>query len=175
MKRFFSILLAVTLATSVFAQSQLFRPRLEVASVNADENHASLEVFLMNDTGKYYLSVGTLGIGDDFIQFHIDPVSELFIPLGENMTEVYEKLVEIQQCYKMGDGESREIEGCLSIAVPNDQFEPVKLTFMKLPLSRILEFSVSREGYIRATHITRADFNSLVGATKFYMKLHPNK
>ena len=172
MKKIICLICAVVLAASAFAQSSLFRHRLEIASVNTEENGVNLQVFKMGDTGRYYLSVGTLGIGDDYIQVQIDPISELFIPLGDNLGEAYEALQGIQACYTMDDGESSQIDGCLSIAYPNDQLEPVRLTYMKLPLSNILEFSISRGEWIRATHVPRMEFRSLVNGVKFYKKLH---
>ena len=36
-----------------------------------------------------------------------------------------------------------------------------------------LEFSLQREGYIRATYVDKSDLNTLLGGTKFHKKLHP--
>lgn len=175
MKKLFSILAALLITVTAFGQNGPFRQRLELAEVEINDGEVELEVFKMEDNGQYYLSVGHLGIGDDIIQFQIDPLYELFIPLGDNLTQAIQKLDQIKDAYNMGTGSSMEVEGCLNLAYPNDQFEPVTLTARRLLFSRLLEFSVKRDGYVRATHISRSDFNALVSSAKFYQKIHPNE
>ena len=53
--------------------------------------------------------------------------------------------------------------------------ETVKISFRRPLLSKLLEFSLEREGYIRSAHIGKSDFGSLVRGVKFYHKLHPKK
>ena len=62
--------------------------------------------------------------------------------------------------------------GNLSPTFPKDSLEPVRVVYRKLLISKMLEFSVTREGYTRATSVQRSDFNSLVSSLKFYKKLH---
>lgn len=123
----------------------------------------------------YYLSVGHLGIGDDIIQFNIDPIFELFIPLGDTVAEAMDYLKELQSLLKGPKGKSMEIEGCLAAAFPNDKLEKVTVTYQKVLLTNLLEFKVEREGYTRATHIPKSQFNSLIRSLKFYRKLHPKE
>ena len=46
---------------------------------------------------------------------------------------------------------------------------------MKPVLSKILEFSVQREGYMRAAHMQKGEFDTLVRGVKFYQRLHPKE
>lgn len=177
MKKLYSLLLALVLGTvAINAQnSPVFRQRLEIAEVTDEENGLSIEVFRMQDNGRYYLSVGHLGFGDDIVQFHIDPVFELFIPLGETLSEALENLKTYQGYYKLESGAGATTVGCLSALYPNDDFEKVSLTYRKVLLSKTLEFSVERRGAVRATHIPRSMFNSLVASVKIYQKIHPKE
>ena len=175
MKKFFSIVAALFVTVTAFGQSNILRQRLEVAEVEVNDGEVNLEVFQMQDNGQYYLSVGTMGIGDDIIQIHFDPLTELFIPLGGTLEEAINKLDQIRDYYKQGAGKSWEVEGCLSIGNPTDNLETIKITGRQLLFSKLLEFSVQRDDLIRATHIARSDFNSLVSSVKFYQKLHPNE
>ena len=175
MKKLLSILFFLTLALSVFAQSGAMRQRLEIVQVKTQEDYVNIEVFQMHDNGKYYLSVGHLGFGDEIIQVHIDPLFELFIPLGSTATEALETLKAMREYYKMEPGDSAEIEGCLSLAFPNDEFETVYVNFRKVLLSRQLVLSLKREGYIRSTFINKSEFNSLINGVKMYSVIHPNE
>ncbi len=108
-------------------------------------------------------------------QFQVDPVFELFIPLGETLEESMGTLRQLQEHLKQPVGQTIEIQGCLSLAYPNDEWETVKVTTRQFLFSKLLEFSLERDGYIRATHIARSEFNSLVTSAGFYQKLHPNE
>ena len=48
------------------------------------------------------------------------------------------------------------------------------MSYRRSLLSRLLEFSVEREGYIRSTHIQRSDFKAILRGVKFHKKLYPN-
>ena len=172
MKRILCLLVVLAFTSNAFAQ---LRQRLELAEVTSEENNVELEVFKMQDNGQYYLSVGHLGIGDDVIQLQIDPLFELFIPLGESASEALENLKKIQSYYKFAPDRYTETEGCLCMSYPDDNFEPVRVTYKKLIVSRVLEFSIRRPSGMRATFIPRSSFNSLVGSFKFYCKLHPSE
>ena len=67
------------------------------------------------------------------------------------------------------------MDGCLGLSYPGEELEPITLTARKLALSRLVEFSVVRGNWIRATHVSKSDFNSLVGSFKIYCKLHPKE
>ena len=183
MKRTLSLILALTLTFSAFAQLSKIPQRLEIVEMEVNDGDIEMEVFNMPDAdggAHYYLTVGRLGIGDDFIQFNIDPVSELFIPLGNTLAEAVEKLQQIQLIGKAAVGTSDEIDGCIAVAFPSDKLEKIKVTHEKPILTHSLGFSVERftangDRYVRATYIPRADFNSLVTSTKFYQKIHPKE
>ena len=180
-----AILLFAAMPVLTFAQQKKIPQRLELVNVDlqvGDEGsflstEENLEVFNMPIDGvnHYYLSVGHLGIGDDIIQFNIDPIFELFIPIGDTVAEALEYLQGLQALFKGPKNESIEIEGCLAAAFPNDKMEKVKVTYQKVLLTNLLAFSVQRGEYVRATHIPKSEFNSLVRGLKFYKKIHPKE
>lgn len=136
------------------------------------------EVFDMPDADgnhHYYLSVGHLGFGDDFIQMMIDPVFELFIPLGDTLEEAQQVLEDLKALFKQPKGSSIEVQGCLAFGVPNDKLETVRVTYCKPLVSKLLEFSIQREGYTRASHVLKADIGTLLSGVKFYRKIHPKE
>ena len=175
LKSTMAVMLLACMPLLSFAQESKsqFRPMAEIAEVEEDEGLVKLEVFKMLDNGQYYLSVGTLGIGDELIQIDFDPVSELFIPLGDNLTDAMESLSQLQAMYKQPRNTSIEVMGCLSIVYPSDNLEPVKVTYLKVLLSNLLEFSIQRPTFVRATHINKSAFNSLMASMKIHQKLHP--
>lgn len=185
MKKYFLLLSFLVWSFAVFAQETKIPQRLELVTVDlelGDEDsflstEENLEVFNMPVDGvnHYYLSVGHLGIGDDIIQFNIDPIFELFIPIGDTVAEAQEYLQGLQALFKGPKGKNMEIEGCLSAAFPNGNMEKVTVTYQRVLLTNLLEFSVERQGYTRATHIPKSQFNSLVRSLKFYRKLHPKE
>jgi hypothetical protein len=180
MKRFLVITaLALVTTVSAFAQvSSLLRPRIEIAESSSEDN-SRIEVFYMNDETPrmYYLSLGNLGVGTDILQVSADPVYELFIPLGNTLDEVIAKMEEIKSFYKLPRLETREISGCFAIACPNDNLLTVTITSRKLLASKILEFSLPTDasGIVRATHIYKSNFGSLLTGVKIYKKIHPKQ
>lgn len=108
------------------------------------------------------------------IPLMFDPVSVLFIPLGHTVAEALETMQKIQALFNEPEGTSIEVPGCLAVVFPNDELETVRITLRKPLLSTLLEFSVQRQEHIRATHIPKGQFNSLVGGVKFYGKLRLN-
>ena len=177
MKKVFCILSLLVWSIAAFAQISRIPQRLELVQIEVNDGERNLEVFDMPRDGEshYYLSVGTLGIGDEVVQFHIDPLFELFIPLGDTLDEAMETLGGIQELFKSSPGTSMLVDGCLAAGFPNDKVEPVKVTYRKLLLSRILEFSLEQEGFVRMTQVSRMDFKSLVSSLKMYRKIHPKK
>ena len=136
------LLLLSLLVWSFSAIAQGIPQRLELVTVDLElgdegsllSTEESLEVFNMPIDGvnHYYLSVGHLGIGDDIIQFNIDPIYELFIPLGDTVADAQKFLEELQTLYKGPKGKSIELEGCLAAAFPNENLEKVTVTYRKL-------------------------------------------
>ena len=178
--RFWAVLLFAVMPFFSFAQENLLEKSIkrgEIATVEEDDGGVTLEVFSMpKDEGKeYFLSVGNLGVGDDIIQFHIDPAFELFLPLGTTLSEAMESLAELQAFYKEPRKSTMEKTGCLALAVPDGNDETVTITSRQILLSRVLEFALQRDGYVRAVHIPRSAFNSLVFSVKMYQKIHPNE
>ena len=177
------ILITLLLASmSLLASAQILEKagnRLEICTVETEYGENSLsgeiEVFKMNDTGEYWLSVGHLGIGGDIIQINFDPVYELFIPLGNSLEEAIEVMNDLKAFYKTPRLTTKEIKGCLAAVAPSNNMETVTLTSRRLLGSRIVEFSVKRDDLIRANYINKSNFNSLFNGVKFYKKLHPNQ
>lgn len=163
----------------VFASAQnggFFRPTSVISEVELDNGAKHLMVFNMPEEGQnhYYVCVGTLGLGDDYIQVNIDPVSNLFLPLGDTLAEAQAKLEEIKGIAKQPVGTTFETPGCLSIGYPNGaEMEQISITHMRPLLTHLIEFSIRRNGYVRATHIAAGDFGSLIPGVKLYRKLHP--
>jgi len=174
-----TVLLLAALPVLASAQQTKIPQRLELIEIETDGNGTveNFEVFNMPKDGvnQYFLSVGHLGFGDEIIQIQFDPLYELFIPLGNTVTEALASLKEMQKLFKAPKGTSMEVEGSLALAFPNDNREPVTVTHRRFLLTRMLEFSVQREGYIRAAHLNKSDFNALVNGVKLYGKLHPKE
>ena len=182
MKKFIVMALAAMLfaGTTLSAQTSNMPQRNEIVQVEIDPNcipSEYLEVFdaPVDGAHHYYLSVGHLGLGDEVVQVLFDPIFELFIPLGDNVTEALETLQTMQALFKENRDTSIEVQGCLAVGFPTDKLETVKVTYRKVLLSKMLEFSVEREGYIRATHIAKSDFGSAVSGVKTYHKIHPKQ
>ena len=176
MKRIISTVFFLMWTVAAFAQGTIMRPTLEIAEVEV--NNVAVSVFDMPEEGQhqYFLCVGTLGIGDDFIQLQIDPVFQLFIPLGGTLEAAQAKLEEIREVAKESSGTVVETTGTLALANPSmGDPEPVYLTSRRFIFQRLVEFSVHRNGYVRATHISKGELGSLLRGVKFYRKIHPNE
>ena len=176
-KMAFSMLLIMAFPLISFAQDHKLPNRLEIAEVGVDEGDVQIEIFaLLRDGQKsYYLSVGDLGVGNNVVQLHVDPLFELFIPLGNTLAEAQENLEMMKAMFKQSKGDTMQATGCLDLAFPGENLETVTITYTRFMLTHMLEFSVQREGYLRATHITRSQFKSLVNSLKLYRKLHPKE
>ena len=177
MKRILAIFAVLVWSVAGFAQESQIPQALEIAQVETDSGFTAYQVLDIPADGlhHYFLDVGTLGFGDEIIQVNIDPLFRLYIPLGDTLAEAREKLEELKDFYKAKPGTSFQLTGSLAPMLPGDVLEPVTVTSRKILLSRSLEFSVERDGYIRATYVQRSDFNTLVGAVKFYSKIHPKE
>ena len=177
MKKILSIIAVLVWTVAAFAQEPRLHQRLELVEIDVDEGDTQLEVFSVPDDGQnhYFLSVGNLGIGDAIFQVQFDPLFELFLPLGDTLSDAMDALAQLQDLFKESPGTGLELQGCLAVGVPKEDLEPVKVTYRKVLLSRMLEFAVERDGYLRATHIPRSAFNSLVSSLKLYRRIHPNE
>ena len=177
MKRFLTIMALLVWSVVAFAQESQIPQVLEIAQVETDSGFTTYQVFDLpaDSQHHYFLDVGTLGFGDEIIQVNIDPLFRLFIPLGDTLAGARELLETLKDFYKAKPGSTMQLTGSLAPAFPGDVFEPVTVTCRKVLLGRSLEFCVEREGYLRATYVPRADFNSLLTAVKFYCKIHPKE
>lgn len=180
MKRIITAIVLAFIAFSAYAQnSSVLRQRIEIAECSSEENNIEMEVFYMNDENPrtYYLSLGGLGVGTDIIQIGFDPIYEVFIPLGGNLDEAIAKMKEIKELYTLPRKASVEMTGCFAALYPNDNIVTYTVTSRRLLSSKILEFSLptGTEGIVRATHIYKADFSSLLVGLKLYKKLHPKE
>lgn len=179
MKKIFCIIATLFLSIAAYTASAQDGGLLNIREVVSIDKNGNTVLLLFNypqdGQNQYYLSVGHLGIGDEIIQFHIDPAFELFIKLGTTLDESVEQLQQMSDLYKSDPGTSMEATGCLALGVPNDQFETVTVTFRQVLLTKQLEFSIKRDGYIRATNIERMDFNGMMTSLKLYRKIHPNE
>ena len=86
MKRLVTLVMLFFLTLGASAQQSKIPTILEIAEIE-ENDETVLSVFNMpNDEGNhYYLSVGTLGIGDEIFQIQFDPLFNLFIPLGSTL------------------------------------------------------------------------------------------
>ena len=183
MKRIITMLALVCVAALAFAQnSSILRPRMEIAELEtevADMFDTRLEVFYMDDESPrmYYLSLGRLGMGTGILQIDFDPLFELFVPLGGTLEEAIARMEEIKGYYALPKLSTAELSGSFALAYPNDTLVTVTVTRRQLLFSRLLEFSIptGTEGIVRATHISKSDFSSLLSSVKFYKKIHPNE
>ena len=178
MKRIVSTLFVLAWTVVAFAQGSLLKQTLEIAEVEINDGDVSLSVFDMPEDGlhQYFLCVGTLGIGDDFVQLQIDPVFQLFIPLGDTLEEAQARLEEFRDIANEPAGKETEIIGTLALSNPSTgETEPVYLTSRRFLFQRLVEFSVKRNGYVRATHIGRSDLGTLITSVKLYRRIHPDE
>lgn len=179
MKRLIVIAALLSMTVLSFAQKLdiSMRPRMEIAEVENEKTNEEFEVFYMNDENPrvYYLSVGHLGVGNDIVQLQFDPIYELFIPLGENLSDAIAKMEEMKKWYKNMDMEPVEIQGCLSAAYPTDEMITVTVRPRKFMLSNMLQFSIPTAGgdLIRAAYLTKGEFSGLLTGLKIHKKLHP--
>lgn len=178
MKRLLTTVALACVTLFAVAQNSILRPRVDIAQVESDDV-IEMEVFYMNDESPrmYYLSVGNLGVGSDIVQVHFDPVYELFIPLGTSLDEAVARMEQLKTYFKMPRRTTTGVMGYFSIANPSGEMVPVTITTRRFLLTRILEFSLptDADGVVRATHISRAEFRSLLSGVKIYRKIHPNE
>ena len=129
MNRIITIIVALLLAAApTIASAQggkVFRQTKVIFENEVNEGELRLSVFSIPENGQdhYFAALGNLGIGDDIIQFNIDPVSVLYIPLGSTLSEAQAKLEEIKALLKQPVDASMEVPGCLAVGFPDDEYE----------------------------------------------------
>ncbi len=151
--------------------------RKEIAVIEDDDGFNRLELFSMDGDGgnTYFLSVGSLGYGDNFVQIYIDPFHELFIPLGSTLDEAQAMLQQLKDFCKQPKGATMEIMGCFNKFIPDNNLETVTLTHTRLLWNNQIRFSVERGDELRATFVSRSAINSMLVSIKWYRKIHPKK
>lgn len=171
------VLLIAFMPVFASAQNSLFRQTKVVAQFEINDGANTLMVFSMPEDGQdhYYLSVGKLALGNEIVQVEVNPVSVLFVYLGDTLEDAQAKLEEIKALCKKPVGETLEVQGSLAVGYPDKDLEAVSVIHQKPILEHKLEFRITRENYILTTYIARSDFNSLAGSLKFYRKLHPKE
>ncbi len=176
MKRFLLLLSLLVFPFALSAQETGIPQILGLANIEENDSEV-LQVFNMPKDGQnhYYLSLSRVGLGDDAVQLIYDPVHTLFLPLGDRLSDAMDVLQQLQDLYNADAGTSIERPGCLAVGFPNDELETVTITYRQVMLSRILAFCVEREGSVRAVHLTKSNFGSLMNLMKVYRKIHPNE
>lgn len=178
MKRLLFAVFFFAVSVMTFAQGSIIKPVYDIAELEINDGDEVLTVFNMPEEGQnhYYLCLGTLGFGDDYVQLNIDPVFQLFIPLGGTLEEAVAKMEELKEVAKQESGTVVETVGTLAIGNPSmGEEETVYVTARRTLLRRLIEFSVKRNGYLRATYISKGELGSLISTVKIYRKLHPKE
>ena len=179
MKKIICTLLLFAASVAAFAQGgSVWKQMLEITELEIENEHKTIGVYDMpeGDQHQYFACLGTLGVGTDIVQIDIDPAFELFIPLGNTLAEAQDKLAEFKAWAKKPAKTQTETVGTLALANPSTgTMETVYLTSRRLLGSKIVEFSVQRNGYVRATYLTKSQLGTLLGGVKFYRKLHPKQ
>lgn len=184
MKKFVIALALVCVTIGAFAQKKVVRPRMEIVQSEEEAINGlvstSLEVFYMGDEDPrtYYLSVGHLGIGGDIVQIEVNPLFELFIPLGNTLEEAIAKMEEIKAFFKQPKLSTMELTGSYALAYPTDELVTITLTRRQAIASKLVEFSIPAPGsdtVVQATYVSKGEFGGLTSSLKFYKKLHPKE
>ncbi|MBR3076150.1 MAG: hypothetical protein IKH11_10425 [Bacteroidales bacterium] len=149
------------------------QPRM-VISTSEIEGGNVFEVMYVpaEDHTDYYLNVGHLGIGNEVVQANIDPIFNLYVKLGESITEAISTMEQLKAMFGTV-GSTMELNGSLGIAFPTEKTETVVITCRKPLLSKYLDFSLVRDGYLRSAACEKSNLNSLFSGLKLYKKLHP--
>ena len=164
MKRIIIFAAALLLSAGAFAQEGKLPQVMDIVTIENNNNGDVFGVFTVKQDGEmqYYLNLGNLGIGDKVVQLLFDPVFKLYIPLGSTIDEAAETLAAIQELYNEPVGTVTEYPGNFAPLLPTETLETVKVTTRKTLFGRRLEFALEREGYIRATSVSKSDFSSLM-------------
>lgn len=178
LKRLFAVLLIAALPFLANAQISGIPVIEEIIRTNTVNNSSEPKItFNMPQDGvdHYYLCVGHLGIGDEILQVYFDPVTQLYIPLGNTIDEALGTLDKLLDLLKEDPGTQIQLPGCLAFPFPTDELEQIDITCNKVLFGRNLEFCVHRSDHIRATFIEKSDVKAMISGLKFYRKIYPDK
>lgn len=173
-KLFFAVALLAVIPSMASAQeSKRWNQRFEIVELEDDSEY---EIFAMRDNGEseYFLSVGHLGVGDSVVQLQIDPLFNLFVPLGSSLEEALATLLDYKALVNNTDA-TKEIKAYLAVAVPDEKVEDVTVIARKALLRRYLDFCVQRDGYTRSAYLSKGELNSLILSLRTYKAIHPKE
>lgn len=163
--------------TGVFAQAGSMLSVSVIMQLEDANGDMQLAVFDKpeQDGHHYYLCVGSMGHGDEFIQFHLDPATQLFLLLGTTLEEAQATLESFIALTEQEHGTTQEALGVFAVGMPsNGQPEPILLTARRYFITRKMECSVQHDGAFRATYATRPDLKSALSSVKMYRRMHPD-
>ena len=175
MKKLLLGLIALTvLPATLLGQNMSNLHMEEIAEV--DNGESTLYVIFKPTDGQncYYLNLGALGSGDKVIQMVLNPVYQLFIPLGATLDETIDTLEDLKEFYQEEVGTSKEMDAYYGL-IPDNSRQEVTVSVYKSFLCRKLMFALQRDGYIDATYLSKSDLSSLLRGVKWHKKLYPNK
>ena len=116
-----------------------------------------------------------MGIGNKVVQVELDPVYQLYIPLGDNITDAVAYMEELKTLFKEPKGTKREIQGSFKPFFPGENLETIQVFKYKPLLTNQLQFVIERDGYERVAYLSKSDFNTLLSGLKFHGKLYPSE
>lgn len=177
MKKVITLFVAIFCAAGLLAQTSKPPTVIDIVSVEDENTGDSVEIVNIPVEGVnyYWLHLGEMGIGNKTVQINLDPVYQLYIPLGENITGAVEAMEELKTLFKEPNGTTREIQGSFKPFFPGENLETIKAIKYKPLLTNQIQFVIERDGYLRVTYISKSDFNSLLRGLKLHGKLHPSE
>ena len=177
MKRAITVTLLSLACTFLFAQTSKIPVVKEIVSIEDENTGETVEIvnIPLDGVNRYYLDLGTMGIGNRTIQIDVDPIDRLYIPLGNNVTEALAFMGELKTLFKEPKGTMREIQGSFKPFFPGEDLETVKVYRYQPLLTNQLQFVIERDGYERVTHIDKSGFGALVSGLKLHGKMHPSQ
>lgn len=177
MKRIVTLIVALICTTGLFAQTGKLPLVYDIVSIEDENTGQTVEVvnIPVDGVNRYFLHVGSMGIGGRVVQIDLDPVYRLYIPLGNNITEAVAAMEELKTLYKKPKGTMREIQGSFKPFFPSEELETVQVYRYQPLMTNMLQFVIERDGYERVAYLSKFEFSSLLRNLKIYGKLHPSE
>ena len=177
MKRIASLIVAVICTTGLFAQTNKIPTIKEIVSIENENTTQAVQIVNIPVDGinHYWLHVGSMGIGNKVIQVELDPFDQLFIPLGDNITDAVAFMEDLKTLFKEPKGTMRVIQGSFKPFFPGENLETIQVYKHKPLLTNQLQFVIERDGYERVAYLSKSDFNALLKGLKFHGKLNPSE
>lgn len=177
MKKIASVILALVCTMGLFAQTDKIPTIKEIVSIDNDNSSQMVQIVNIPVDGinHYWLHVGSMGIGNKIVQIELDPVDQLFIPLGDNITDAVAYMEELKTLFKEPKGTMREIQGSFKPFFPGENLETIQVYKYKPLLTNQLQFVIERDGYERVAYLSKSDFTALLNGLKFHGKLYPSE